>query len=157
LAHARAPHAHTRTHAHAHTTHTHTHHTHTHHTHTHTHTHHTPHTPHTHTHTHTHQRVETVADAARRRGRKSGEVRLSEAELDTLIWPRLFGSDGWDPARAAAESSASAAALIKGCPSHSLLAELAVTMALANVNGGGLGAVATLWDEVLEDIEFNYW
>lgn len=106
------------------------------------------------------QQVETVADAARDAARRRSRRRdtsgraLSESDLDSLIWPRLFGTDDWV---AGGDKSQAKQSSMKGCPSHSLLAELAVTMALATAHGGGPQAAATLWDEVIEDIEFNYW
>jgi len=102
------------------------------------------------------EKVETVADAARRRTRRTGfdGPSLSESDLDRLIWPRLFGADDWD---ATIPPPKSKVGEMKGCPPHSLLAELSTTMAVAMAHGGGVQAAATLWDEVIEDIEFNYW
>lgn len=103
--------------------------------------------------------ADAARDAARRRGRRGGgnDRVMSEGDLDGLIWPRLFGTDDWHPAATDTEHGQAARGNVKGSPAHSLLAELAVTMALATAHGGGPRAAATLWDEVVEDIEFNYW
>ena len=84
-----------------------------------------------------------------RGNRESDDAELLDEDLDA-IWLRLFGEDDWDTTVRYRSAG-------KAAPDHSFVDELAVTVALVHANGNGLVGVASLWKEILQDIEYNYW
>eukprot|EP00041_Stephanoeca_diplocostata_P034420 m.1172820 g.1172820 ORF g.1172820 m.1172820 type:complete len:1080 (+) comp24519_c0_seq30:287-3526(+) len=83
-----------------------------------------------------------------------GKMLLTDDEIDSLIWPRIFGTDDWDPDASTAAASRGRA---KSAPRGSLVYELATLFAQVNVYGGGLAALCVLWQDVVLDIELNFW